>query len=194
VSQPSLSAGDVPAKPLETSALHTPVAFAALVAAMLVLAIATLPLDRAIVGAFGAAVLVVLSVIDLERGVIPNRIVLPAAGVVLIAQLALFPGRASEWLLAAFLSAFVLLIPRLFQRAWIGMGDVKLALLVGALLGWGVLGAVLLGFLCTFPVAVALLLRDGAAARKATIPLGPFLSLGALIVLFGPNLAGLPGS
>jgi leader peptidase (prepilin peptidase)/N-methyltransferase len=194
MSDPGVPATTTPIGHLDTRPLRSPAAFAALVAGMLVLAIATLPLNRAIVGAFGAVVLVVLSVIDIERGVIPNRIVLPAAGVVLVAQLALFPGRAPEWLLAAFLAAFVLLIPRLFQRAWIGMGDVKLALLVGALLGWGVLGAVLLGFLCTFPVAVAMLARDGVAARKASIPLGPFLSLGALIVLFGPHLAGLPGS
>lgn len=57
------------------------------------------------------------------------------------------------------------------------MGDVKLALLLGAALGWGVLDALLIGFLCTFPAGLLLLVRDGMAARKATIPFGPFLSL-----------------
>jgi prepilin signal peptidase PulO-like enzyme (type II secretory pathway) len=155
---------------------------------------ATLPLDRAVVGAFAAAVLVVLSAIDLERGIIPNRIVLPAAGIVLLAQVALFPSRTPEWVLAPMLAAVVLMIPQLLKRAWMGMGDVKLALLMGATLGWGVFGALFMAFVCVFPVALLLLIRDGAAARKRSIPFGPFLSLGALIVLFAPHLAGLPTS
>ena len=88
-----------------------------------------------------------------------------------------------------------LAIPPLLGRRWMGMGDAKLALLIGVGLGWGVFGAVLIAFLCVFPVALLLLLlRGGLAARKTTIPFGPFLSLGALIVLFGPHLAGLPTS
>jgi prepilin signal peptidase PulO-like enzyme (type II secretory pathway) len=51
---------------------------------------------------------------------------------------------------------------------------------------------VLLGFLCTVPVSLLLLVRGGLGARRAMIPFGPFLALGALIVLFGPHLAGLP--
>jgi prepilin signal peptidase PulO-like enzyme (type II secretory pathway) len=164
------------------------------VVAVVALAVAKLPLDRALVAAFAGTVLVVLSAIDLERGIIPNRIVLPAAGVVLIAQVALFPGQAFEWVVAAILAALVLMIPQLLRRSWMGMGDVKLALLLGATLGWGVLGAVFLAFMCVFPVALLLLIRHGSAARRMTIPFGPFLSLGGLIVLLGPHLAGLPTS
>jgi prepilin signal peptidase PulO-like enzyme (type II secretory pathway) len=83
------------------------------------------------------------------------------------------------------------MLPQLIVRNWMGMGDVKLGLLLGAALGWGVLGAVLLAFVCVLPVALIVLLRGGVAARKTTIPFGPFLSLGALIILFGPELAGL---
>jgi prepilin signal peptidase PulO-like enzyme (type II secretory pathway) len=155
---------------------------------------ATLPLDRAVVTAFAAAVLVVLSAIDLERGIIPNRIVLPAAAVVFVAQIALFPDRALEWALAAILAPLVLMIPQLLGRSWMGMGDVKLGLLLGAALGWGVVGAVVIALLCTFPVALLVLIRGGMAARKKTIPFGPFLSLGALIVLLGPHLVGLSTS
>ena len=98
-------------------------------------------------------------------------------------------------MLAGLLAAVVLAIPPLLGRRWMGMGDAKLALLIGVGLGWGVFGAVLIAFLCVFPVALLLLLlRGGLAARKTTIPFGPFLSLGALIVLFGPHLAGLPTS
>jgi len=169
--------------------LRSPATVTPFMLVVVALAFATLPLDRAVVAASAGATLIVLSAIDIQRGIIPNRIVLPAAAIVLVAQLALFPGQASEWVLAAILSAFVLMVPQLLGRSWMGMGDVKLALLLGATLGWGVLGAVLIAFLLTFPVAVAVLIRGGIAARKTTIPLGPFLALGALIVLFVPHLA-----
>jgi leader peptidase (prepilin peptidase) / N-methyltransferase len=171
--------------------LPSPVVVSLTALATVVLAFAILPLGHAIVAALTGATLVVLSAIDLDRGIVPNRIVLPAAAAVLLAQVALFPDRAAEWALAAVISAFVLALPQLVGRAWMGMGDVKLALLLGAALGWGVLGALLLAFLCVFPVAFLVVLRGGLAARKTTIPFGPFLSLGALIMLFGPHLAGL---
>jgi len=174
--------------------LANPAAALPFVAAVIALAFATLPLDRAVVAAFAGGVMVVLAAIDIERGIIPNRIVLPAAGIVLLAQIALFPDRASEWLLAALFAAIVFMIPQLLGRAWMGMGDVKLALLLGATLGWGVVGVVLIAFACVFPVALAVLVHDGITARKRTIAFGPFLSLGGLIVLFGPHLAGLPTS
>jgi leader peptidase (prepilin peptidase) / N-methyltransferase len=170
--------------------MRHPATLAPFLVAVVILALATLPLERAVVGAFGAMVLIVLSAVDIERGIIPNRIVLPSFGVVLVAQLALFPGQALEWLLAAIIAAVVLLLPHLVRGAWMGMGDVKLALLIGALLGWSFIGAFLLAFLCTFPVALLVLARGGLSARKSAIPFGPFLSLGALIVLFGPHLAG----
>jgi prepilin signal peptidase PulO-like enzyme (type II secretory pathway) len=164
--------------------LRSPSAVAPFAVGAVILAFATLPLDRALVAAFAATVLIVLSAIDLQRGIIPNRIVLPAAAIVLLAQVVLFPGQASEWGLAAILAALVLMIPQLLRRTWMGMGDVKLALLLGATLGWAVLGAMFLAFLCVFPVALALLIRHGSGARKMMIPFGPFMSLGALIVLF----------
>ena len=175
--------------------LPRPTLLVPIVVGLVVLALLTLPLDRALVAASLAGVLVVLSALDLQRGIIPNRIVLPASAILLLAQVALFPNRAQEWVLAGLLAAVVLGIPPLLGRRWMGMGDAKLALLIGVGLGWGVFGAVLIAFLCVFPVALLLLLlRGGLAARKTTIPFGPFLSLGALIVLFGPHLAGLPTS
>ena len=160
------------------------------IAALVVLSFATFPLDRAFIAAGFSAVLVVLSAIDIERGIIPNRIVLPATGVILIAQLALFPEHAAEWVLAPLAVAGVLAIPALLGRNWMGMGDIKLVLLLGAGLGWEVLGAMIVACLCVFPVAVVILIRGGLAARKSTIPFGPFLALGALIVLFAPHLGG----
>ena len=174
--------------------LPRPALLVPIVVGLVVLALLTFPLDRALVAASLAGVLVVLSALDLQRGIIPNRIVLPASAILLLAQVALFPNRAQEWVLAGLLAAVVLGIPPLLGRRWMGMGDAKLALLIGVGLGWGVFGAVVVAFLCVFPVALLLLLRGGLAARETTIPFGPFLSLGALIVLFGPHLAGLPTS
>jgi leader peptidase (prepilin peptidase)/N-methyltransferase len=171
-----------------------PALLAAAIIALASAALASFALDRAFVAVLLAGPLVVLSSIDIERGIIPNRIVGPATAVVLLAQLALFPERASHWLLAPLVAAALLAWPSLFGRSWLGMGDVKLALLIGVGLGWGVFGALVIASLCMFPVALLVLARGGPAARKATLPFGPFMSIGAIVVLFAPHLTGLPGS
>ena len=171
-----------------------PALLAAAIIALALAALASFALDRAFVAVLLAGPLVVLSSIDIERGIIPNRIVGPATVVVLVAQLALFPERASHWLLAPLVAAALLASPALFGRSWLGIGDVKLALLIGVGLGWGVFGALVVASLCMFPVALLVLARGGVAARKATLPFGPFMSIGAIVVLFAPHLTGLPGS
>jgi leader peptidase (prepilin peptidase)/N-methyltransferase len=139
---------------------------------------------RAFVAAFFVACLVVLSVIDVEHRLLPDRIVLPAAAIVLAAQLALYPDRALEWVLAplalsGFLFAALLAYPR-----GMGMGDVKLALLMGAALGKEVAVAAMIGMLAALVVGVVILARRGAGARKQAIPFGPFLALGSVVALF----------
>jgi prepilin signal peptidase PulO-like enzyme (type II secretory pathway) len=138
---------------------------------------------RGAVAASLAALLVVLSAIDLERRLLPNAIVLPAIAVALPAQVLLFPGRWLEWTLAAFGAALVLLLPLLAGRVGVGMGDVKLAFLLGLVLGEDVLLAVVIASLAVLPVALALLVRHGGAAMRMGVPFGPFLSLGALVAL-----------
>jgi len=64
------------------------------------------------------------------------------------------------------------------------MGDVKLAVLLGAALGQAVVLAIAVAVLASFLVAVALLARDGAAARKSAIAFGPFLALGTVVAIF----------
>jgi leader peptidase (prepilin peptidase) / N-methyltransferase len=139
---------------------------------------------RGVVAAFVVCVLVVLSRIDLERRILPNRIVLPAAASVFAAQVALYPDRAVEWMLAPLLTALVLLLPSLLTPGALGMGDVKLGLLLGAALGADVATALVLGFLFVFPVALWLVVRGGPEARKRAIPFGPFLAAGAIVALF----------
>jgi leader peptidase (prepilin peptidase) / N-methyltransferase len=171
--------------------LSRPGLVAPFVVAAVALALGAYPLGgTALLAAFVGAVLVLLAAIDLERRIIPNRIVLPAAALALLGRVVLTPGDAPQYALAALLAALFLFLPRLLNRNALGMGDVKLGLLIGAALGWGAASALALGFLFVFPVALAMVIRGGAAARRATIPMGPFLALGALVALLGPGLAG----
>jgi leader peptidase (prepilin peptidase) / N-methyltransferase len=157
----------------------------ALAVALLLLVVAFLRFGaggRFAVAAFFISSLCLLSAIDLSERRLPNRIVLPSAAVVLIAQTALFPDRALEWLLAALGASFLLLLFWCVYPEGLGMGDVKLALLLGAGLGSAVLTGLLLGAVAAAVYAVFLLARDGVEARKQTIPLGPFLAFGAIMV------------
>jgi leader peptidase (prepilin peptidase)/N-methyltransferase len=140
------------------------------------------------IAAFMAAVLVVLAAYDLESRIIPNAIVLPATAIVFLAHLALWPDQAGRTALATVCAGAALLIPNLINRSLIGMGDVKLGFLLGAGLGWGFLGAYVIAFASLFPVALVMVIRGGSSARKATIPFGPFLALGGLIILLAPHL------
>ena len=139
---------------------------------------------QGLVAAFFVATLAALSVVDLEERRIPNRIVLPATAVVLAAHVALRPGRTVEWLAAALGAAAFLLLPSLLAPGGMGMGDVKLALLLGAALGRAVVPALALAFAAVFVVAVVVLVRHGRAGGKRTLPFGPFLALGATLALF----------
>lgn len=141
------------------------------------------------ISAFTAAVLVVLAAIDVQERVIPNRIVLPAAAIVLLAQIAFYPDRAAEWIISALGAALFLFVPAVVKSGSIGMGDVKLALLLGAATGFSVLPALTFGFLALVPVAVYMLVREGSEARKKYLPLGPFLAFGTLVVLLAGGVA-----
>lgn len=135
-----------------------------------------------------AAVAVASAAVDLERRVIPNRLVLPAIGVVLAARVAVEPGRSYEFAVAAAAAGLFFLLPNLINRSFVGMGDVKLAVLLGLALGWSVFGAFLIASLTFLPVAVGMLIRRGPGARRAMLPFGPFLSTGALLVLMLPHV------
>ena len=128
------------------------------------------------------ALLVTLSAIDAQHRIVPNRIVLPAAAVVLVARTLLDP--SPEWLLGAVGAAGFLFLAVLAYPKGLGMGDVKLALLLGAMLGATVSVALFVGFLAALVPAVVLFTRHGSAARKMAVPLAPFLSFGAAIALF----------
>jgi leader peptidase (prepilin peptidase) / N-methyltransferase len=139
--------------------------------------------SRGIVGAVFLGALAALAVIDFRTHTIPNRIVLPASALVLALQLALFPDDALEWVLASVGAAGLLFLLTLIKPGGIGMGDVKLGLLLGAGLGTDVAVAMLIGALALWPFALWVVLQGGLAARKRALPLGPALALGAAVVV-----------
>jgi leader peptidase (prepilin peptidase)/N-methyltransferase len=142
------------------------------------------PTPDALVASAFCVVLVVVSAIDIEHRIVPNRIVLPAAAATLVAQTILHP--SPEWALAAVGAAGFLLAAALAYPKGMGMGDVKLALLLGAMLGRNVTVALMLGLLAALVPAAVLALRHGSRARKIAIPFAPFLAFGAVIaLLFG---------
>ena len=137
---------------------------------------------KAVVSAFFCAVLVAITATDITHRIVPNRIVLPAAVVVLIAQTALFP--SPEWTLGAVGAAGFLLVAAIAYPAGMGMGDVKLALLLGAMLGRLVGVGLMLGMFAALVPSAVLFARHGAAARKMGIPFAPFLAFGSVVALF----------
>jgi len=139
---------------------------------------------RAFVGAYFCAALVALSAIDAERRILPDKIVLPSFLVVLAAQIALYPERWLEWTLGAFLAALFLFAAVVAYPSGMGMGDVKLALLLGAALGKSVAVGLMLGMLSSLAPSLVLFARHGMAARKMAIPFGPFLAFGSIVAYF----------
>ena len=133
--------------------------------------------------------LVPVTVIDLDFRIIPNKLMI-AGTVVALAILAITrPGDIPEHLIAAAAAGGFLLVAAIAYPAGMGMGDVKLAGVMGIYLGSGVAPAMLAAFLVGSIVGVAIMARKGTVeGRKTAIPFGPFLALGGFVGL----LAGDP--
>jgi prepilin signal peptidase PulO-like enzyme (type II secretory pathway) len=129
------------------------------------------------------AALVVVTATDFTHRIVPNVVVLPGAVVVLGLMTAAHP--SVEWIAASLGASFFLLVAAIAKPGGMGMGDVKLALLMGAALGRTVPVALFLGMLFALLPAVVLFARHGSKARKMAIPFAPFLALGSLVALFG---------
>jgi leader peptidase (prepilin peptidase)/N-methyltransferase len=117
---------------------------------------------------------------DLTQRRIPNRIVLPAAATCAAFT---FAAGAPLSLLAGLATILVLLIVSLRWPAALGMGDVKLALLVALGLDGGALRALALGLVLAALAGVALVIRQGRAAWRTSLPMAPFLVAGALLTV-----------
>jgi leader peptidase (prepilin peptidase)/N-methyltransferase len=140
-------------------------------------------LANVVIGCVFASLLAVVTLTDLERRIIPNVVVGfgTVAGIVLVAFLD--PSGLVERLLAAVAAGGFLLAVALAYPRGMGMGDVKLAGMMGIYLGAAVAPGLLIGFASGATFGVALIARHGAAARKFQVPFGPFLALGGVVAL-----------
>ena len=137
---------------------------------------------RAAAAGIACAALVVVTATDVERRIVPNRVVLPAAGAVLALNTVWHP--SPVWAIGAIGAAGFLFLAALVYPGGMGMGDVKLALLIGALLGRTTPVGIMLGLFLALVPSIVLLARHGASARKLGIPFAPFLAAGAVVALF----------
>jgi leader peptidase (prepilin peptidase)/N-methyltransferase len=126
--------------------------------------------------------LVVVTATDLTHRIVPNRVVLPASAVVV--ALMTVSDHSPEWAIAGLGAATFMLVVALAYPGGMGMGDVKLALLLGVALGRAVVVAIPLGMLAAIVPAIVLFIRHGSGARKMAIPFAPFLAVGSVVALF----------
>jgi leader peptidase (prepilin peptidase) / N-methyltransferase len=135
------------------------------------------------------ACLIALAGIDLDHKLLPNKIVYPMAAYGLAISLVVATDDFPEHLIAGAGAFAFLLIAVLAYPAGMGMGDVKLAGAMGLYLGVSVIPALLAAFLTGTLFGLAVIAREGAAARKKAVPFGVFLAIGGLVgVLAGPEL------
>jgi len=140
------------------------------------------------VAAFVSALLVV-TLIDLDYQIIPDRISLPGIPLAWLAAVGLGSLTWVDATLGALLPAGLFLAVFFLSRGGMGLGDVKLVAMIGAFLGWQlalltILAAAISGSL----VGVAMMVFQGKG-RKTAVPFGPFLSLGAVVSLaWGPQI------
>jgi leader peptidase (prepilin peptidase) / N-methyltransferase len=127
--------------------------------------------------------LVPITLIDLDHGIIPNKLTLLGSvlGFALVAVF--FTDELVEHVVAAVLAGGFLLIAAVVYPAGMGMGDVKLAFVMGLFLGRAVAPAMFVAFLTGSIVGIAMMARYGAEARKRTIPFGPWLAFGGVVGL-----------
>jgi leader peptidase (prepilin peptidase) / N-methyltransferase len=128
-------------------------------------------------------VLMAVTLTDLERRVIPNKILIVGAVLAVAIAAVADPASLPERAIAAAAAGGLLFGAALAYPRGMGLGDVKLAATMGLFLGRNVGPAILVALLAGSLVGMAIIAREGAAARKKAIPFGPFLALGGVVGL-----------
>jgi leader peptidase (prepilin peptidase)/N-methyltransferase len=130
-------------------------------------------------------VLVPAALIDLEHRIIPNRLNAAGALIALALGVGLDAAGEPERLIAAACAGGLLLLAALAYPGGMGMGDVKLAAVMGLFLGRAVAAALMIALLAGVLAGALIIARNGArAGRKTAVPFGPFLALGGLVAVF----------
>ncbi len=140
-----------------------------------------------VLGLVFVSALVAVTLTDLERRIIPNKILIVAAILGVAIAAAGDPGSLPERAIAAAAAGGLLFAAALAYPRGMGLGDVKLAATMGLFLGRNVGPALLVALLAGSLVGLAMIGREGAAARKRAIPFGPFLALGGIVGLLVGN-------
>jgi leader peptidase (prepilin peptidase)/N-methyltransferase len=137
-----------------------------------------------------AVMLVPVALIDLEHRIIPNVILAPAAVAAIAIGALTRPSGLPEQLIAGAAAGAFLFIFALAYPKGMGMGDVKLAAVLGLFLGRDVAVAILAALIVGVAVGIGVIARVGAEqGRKTAIPFGPFLAIGAVIaIVAGPDV------
>ena len=128
-------------------------------------------------------VLTVVTLTDLEQRIIPNKILIVAATLAVAIAAVGDAGSLPERAVAAAAAGGLLFAAALAYPRGMGLGDVKLAAVMGLFLGRNVAPALLVALLAGSLAGLALIARRGAGARKRAIPFGPFLALGGIVGL-----------
>lgn len=145
-------------------------------------------LTEVLLGLVFVTLLVAITLTDLELRIIPNRVLGVGALIGLAIAAVGDPGSLPERLAAAMAAGGLLFLVALAYPRGLGLGDVKLAAVMGLFLGREVAPAILIALLVGSLVGVALIAKEGAAARKRAIPFGPFLAIGGVFgLLLGPE-------
>jgi leader peptidase (prepilin peptidase) / N-methyltransferase len=129
------------------------------------------------------ALVVPASAIDLKHRIIPNAINLPGAVLVYAVAVAAQPDRWAELLIGGLAGFLFLGVGWVVSPRGMGLGDVKMVLMIGLALGKYVGVALLAAFSLSLVPALGLLLVKGLRARKIGFPFGPFLAFGAVVGL-----------
>lgn len=127
--------------------------------------------------------LLVLTVIDLEKGLILNVIVYPAALAALAIGFFLPEFVIYKGILGGAIGFAALMLVALIFRGGMGWGDVKMAGLIGLMTGYPSVFAALLAGIIAGGIAAVVLMLIGKKSRKDAIPFGPFLALGSFVAL-----------
>jgi leader peptidase (prepilin peptidase)/N-methyltransferase len=132
--------------------------------------------------------LVAITRIDLEHQIIPDRIVAPLAVAAIALTLVFEPHQMVERLIAGAAAGGFLFIAVIAYPKGMGFGDVKLAAVMGLVLGRAVAPALLIAVLAGTLAGIGVMAKHGVAeGRRTRIPFGPFLALGALVGMFAGN-------
>lgn len=149
-----------------------------------VLILGTSDVAELALGLVFCALLVVVTLTDLDRRVIPNTVLLVGALAAVAIVAANDPASLGTRAIAAAAGGGFLFLVALAYPRGMGMGDVKLAAVMGLYLGRAVAPALLIGFAAGALVGLVLIARRGASARKQAVPFGPFLALGGVAALW----------